>query len=250
MSAYDILAKYYDLLMQDIDYEKMADYFLALMKRHGLVPKELLDVACGTGSLSMAFAKKGLDVVGADASERMLAGAFPKASEFPDKRLLFILQSMEDLDLFGTVDDAVCTLDGVNHLLNPQSLQRAFARVSLFLNKKGLFLFDVNTPYKFRTTLGNNTFVYDYDEVYCVWQNSFDEQRKICDFDLTFFEPEGSLFRRYEEHFSERVYADEEIKEALVQAGLNPLACYASWTLDHPDRTTQRVVYVAQKQES
>lgn len=247
MSAYDVLGRYYDLLMQDVDYEARADYLLALMARHGLKPGTVLDLACGTGSLTAALARRGCEVVGADASEQMLAQAAAKTAGLPDGRVLLLLQEMGGLDLYGTVDAAVCTLDGVNHLPTPADVRRAFMRISLFLNPGGLFVFDVNTPYKFRAVLGNNTFVYDYDEIFCVWQNAFDSQSGICSFDLTFFEPAGGLFRREEESFAERAYGDAELRALLTEAGLTPLACYGDLSFETPGETEQRAVYVAQK---
>lgn len=248
MSAYDVLGRFYDLLMQDVDYEKRADYLLDVMEKHSVKPGTVLDLACGTGRLSAALARRGCEVVGVDASEQMLAQAVQKTDAFPDGRLLFLLQEMGELDLYGTVEAAVCTLDGINHLLTEDEVRQAFARVSLFLEPGGLFVFDVNTPYKFRNILGNNTFVYDYDEIYCVWQNAFDANSGICEFLLTFFEPDGTLYRREEEVFAECAYGDGQLRRMLTEAGLTPLACYADLSLDAPGATEERTVYVARKE--
>ncbi|MFT8888362.1 MAG: class I SAM-dependent methyltransferase [Ethanoligenens sp.] len=247
MSAYDVLGRYYDLLMQEVDYEARADYLLTVMERHGVKPGTVLDLACGTGCLSAALARRGCEVVGVDASEQMLALAAEKAEGLPKGRLLFLWQEMGELDLYGTVNAAVCTLDGINHLLTEEDVRQAFERVSLFLEPGGVFVFDVNTPYKFANILGNNTFVYDYDEIYCVWQNAFDRESGVCEFLLTFFEPEGALYRRQEEVFAERAYADDRLRTLLSDAGMTPLACYADLSFDAPGKTEQRAVYVARK---
>lgn len=248
MSAYDVLGRYYDLLMQDMDYETRADYLLAVLERHGGTSGTVLDLACGTGSLSAELARRGREVVGVDASEQMLAQAAEKAAAFPQGQMLFLLQEMGELDLYGTVSAAVCTLDGINHLLTEQDVRRAFERVSLFLEPGGLFVFDVNTPYKFRHVLDGNAFVYDYDEVYCVWQNAFDEESGICEFLLTFFEQEKGLYRREDEVFAERAYGDAELRGWLQDAGLAPLACYADLSFDAPGKAEERTVYVARKE--
>lgn len=242
-----MLARYYDL-MQDVDYGALAGHLLALLRRHGHTPRQALDLACGTGSLCAALAARGLDVVGADASEQMLALAAAKTVGLPAGRALFLLQDMTCLDLYGTVDTAFCTLDGVNHLLTEQDVAAAFARVSLFLEPGGCFIFDVNTAYKFEHVLDGNAFVYDFDEVYCVWQSAYDRAGGVCDFGLTFFEPSGRLWRRTEERFAERAYSDAALTRLLRQAGLAPLAAYADFTFDAPEETTARVVYVARKE--
>lgn len=250
MSAYDVLGRFYDLLMQDVDYQARADYLLDVMRRNGVRPGTVLDLACGTGNMSAALARRGCEVVGVDASEQMLAQAAEKAAAFPRGQMLFLMQEMGELDLYGTVEAAVCTLDGVNHLLVEDDVQQAFSQVSLFLQPGGLFVFDVNTPYKFQHVLGNNTFVYDLDEIYCTWQNAFDPQSDVCDFFLTFFEPEGALYRREEEEFAERVYTDGQLRGLLEKAGLTPLACYADLSFDAPGKTEERAVYVARKERN
>ena len=247
MSAYDVLGRFYDRFMQGEDYAGRADYLLRALARHGAKHGTVLDLACGTGSLSAALAARGCEVIGVDASEQMLAKAAEKATAFPDGRLLFLMQEMGELDLYGTVDAAVCTFDGINHLL-AEDVRQAFARVALFLEPGGVFVFDVNTPYKFRRVLGNNAFVYDYEDIYCVWQNAFDEESGICDFLLTFFEQEGQRYVRQDEEFAERAYEDSRLRALLKEARLTPLACYADLSFDAPGEAEERTVYVARKE--
>ena len=239
-----MLARFYDR-MQDVDYPALAQRLLALCARHGHTPRQVLDLACGTGSLCAALAAHGLDLVGTDASEQMLALA---AGKCPDA--LFLCQDMLSLDLYGTVDTVFCTLDGVNHLLSEADAAAAIARAALFLEPGGLFVFDVNTPYKFAHVLDGNAYVYDFDEIYCVWQSSFDADSGLCRFDLTFFEPRGRLWRREEESFCERAYTRAQLETWLRRAGLSPLAVYDGYDAARaPGETAPRAVFVARKGE-
>lgn len=161
----------------------------------------LLDLACGTGSLSIELARLGYDVVGTDASQQMLSEAMLKKEialygenferEEPSDpgiaKLLFLCQPMQELDMYGTLDAAVCALDSLNHVTDPQVVQRIFDRVSLFLNPGAVFVFDVNSVYKHREVLGNNVFVFDREDVYCVWQNSLQPDGVQVQMDLDFF---------------------------------------------------------------
>ena len=175
MSNYTAFAEFYDQLTDNVDYKKRAEYFCKLLERHGHTMGLTLDLACGTGSLTIELAKRGVDVYGIDASPSMLTIAQEKAAE-ANTPILFLCQRMEELDLFGTIDTVVCTLDSINHLTEEKDILQAFQRVALFLDPNGYFVFDVNTPYKHRHVLENNTFLYDTENVYCVWQNTLDEE--------------------------------------------------------------------------
>ena len=151
---------------------------------------------------------------------------------------------MERLDLYGTIDTCICTLDSLNHLVEKEKLQAVFDRVALFMNPGGIFLFDVNTVYKHRKILANNTFVYDTDQVYCVWQNSLKENN-IISIDLDFFTREGAVYRRVSECFKERAYEVDDLKAMLAQSGFETLAVYHDLT-DEPLRPdSDRSVFVA-----
>lgn len=145
----------------------------------------MLDLGCGTGGISIEAAKKGYDVIGVDISVGMLNEARRKAAE-SGVSLLLLNQSMDELDLYGTVDFALCVLDGVNHLDDAEMVKRTFERVSLFMVPGGAFAFDVNTPYKHKNVLADNAFVYDLDSLYCVWQNSYNESDGSVDITLDF----------------------------------------------------------------
>ncbi len=244
--AYGVFAEFYDELMRGVDYGAKADYICKIIDNFHHIPGLTLDLACGTGTLTLELKSRGMDIYGADASFEMLAEAKQKAAE-KNLDLLFLCQKMQTLDLFGTINTCVCTLDSINHLKGERQVRLAFERVSLFMEKEGLFIFDVNTPYKHAEVLGNNTFVYDTDSVYCVWQNTYSSDTMSVDIDLDFFIPEGKLYYRCEENFTEYAYPIDKIKEMLDDVGFDTAAVYADMTFDSPAEDTQRVTFVAVK---
>lgn len=246
MRGYSCFASYYDRLTKNVGYEKRADYFLELLARFSHEPGLTLDLACGTGSLTIALKKRGVDVYGIDASPEMLSEAQQKAAE-EGLSLLFLCQKMQNLDLYGTVDTVLCTLDSINHITKAQDVQRAFERVSLFLDPQGYFVFDVNTPYKHREVLKNNTFVYDTRDVYCVWQNSLQGDGNEVRVTLDFFERDGAVYRRSSEEFCERAYEQSELSVMLQRAGLTIEAVYDDLTFFPPEKQSERVVFVTRK---
>lgn len=245
MNEYQAFASYYDILTSNIPYRKRGEYFHALFLKFGIPGKILLDLACGTGSLSEVFSDLGYDVIGTDSSEEMLMEAMDKRVH-SGKDILYLCQSMQNLDLYGTIDGCVCALDSLNHITDATAVQAVFAKVSLFLAPGGLFIFDVNTVYKHEQILSNATFVYDFDEVYCVWQNSVCRDRTVeITLDLFGVNEDGS-YDRDTETFSERAYTHEEILGFIHGTDLKMIACYAEDCFDPPTAETQRVIYVAQ----
>lgn len=245
MDSYGIFADFYDALTLNVDYKARADYIINTLKALGHDMGLTLDLACGTGKLTVELKKSGVDVYGADASADMLSFARENAAA-ENLDILFLCQKMQELDLYGTVDTCICTLDSINHLENPDDVKEAFKRVSLFMNKGGYFLFDVNTVYKHREILGNNTFVYDLDEVYCVWENSLKENNEV-EIDINFFVPNGGLYERYEECFSERAYTDAELSSMLNECGFEVVKKLGDMSNEAPKENEQRVIYIAEK---
>ncbi len=246
MSSYSVFARYYDALTENVEYPRRADYLLALMKRLGHVPGLALDLACGTGSLTLELFRRGVDIYGADASVDMLSEARQKCAE-AGADILFLCQKMQSLDLYGTVDTVICTLDSLNHLCGREEVQAAFSRVSFFMDPGGWFLFDMNTPYKHEKVLGNSTFVYDMEDVFCVWQNRCTPSSHKVDIQLDFFERDGQVYRRSAEHFAEWAYPVEEVKAMLEKAGFGEIHVYNELTFDRPEPDSQRLVYAARK---
>ena len=158
--------------------------------------------------------------------------------------ILYLRQKMQSLDLYGTINTCVCTLDSINHLTKTEDVKKAFDKVGLFMDNDGLFVFDVNTVYKHREVLKDNTFVFENEKVFCVWQNS-PRENDIVDINLDFFEEENGVYYRSSESFSERAYSDELIREMLESAGFKVEAVYGDLTFDKPKENEQRAIYVA-----
>lgn len=202
MSGYGPFSYFYDRLTLNISYKDRAEYFDRLIKLHGGRKNLLLDLACGTGSLSEEFAKMGYDVIATDISQEMLNCALDKKFE-SGLPIQYLCQDMTELDMFGTIDVTICALDSLNHLSSKEDMQKAINKVSLFCEPGGLFIFDVNTPYKHKNILAENTYVYDLDDVYCVWQNSFagtPDSRVNITLDI-FERDDDGRFTRYGEEF-------------------------------------------------
>ncbi len=250
MAGYGDFAYYYDLLTGNVDYESRSDYISSLLAENGVGKGILLDLACGTGTMSLLLSKKGYDVIGVDASEEMLSQAQEKKMQ-ENADIIFLCQRMEELDLFGTINAAVSTLDSLNHVTDEITLKEIFRRVSLFMEDGGIFLFDVNTPHKHKNILGDNTFVYDMENVYCVWQNSTDENL-LTQVSLDIFEQdtecgEEDVYYRYSEEFCEKGYELDRIKEYLEENKFEVIAVYEEMTKEPVRNETQRAVFVAKK---
>ena len=243
---YGNFAKYYDTLMKSVDYTARTEYLCSLFERFGKKPALLLDLACGTGGFSEKFAERGVSVIGVDISEDMLAVAKEKAIKGKSD-ILYLCQPAQCLDLYGTVDGAVCLLDSLNHITDYGELCEVFIKVSLFLEKNSLFIFDLNTVYKHESVLADNTFVMEEGDLYSVWQNSYFADECITDITLDFFEKQNGVYLRSTEVFSERAYTDEEISAAAKKAGLCIEAVYGDMTLAAPKADEQRAVFVTRK---
>lgn len=249
MAGYRDFAFFYDLLMKNADYESRFGYIIGLLAENGIGEGILLDMACGTGTLSKMFAQKGFDVVGIDASEEMLSRAQEKKLE-ENFDALFLCQKMEELDMFGTVDAAVCTLDSLNHVTEKEKIREIFRRVALFMNDNGLFIFDVNTLYKHRRVLENNAFVFDTENVFCVWQNTLLEDNETTQINLDIFEgdeEEEDVYIRYSEEFFERGYELDFLKKTLENYRFEVVGIYDDMTKEPVRRDSERAVFVCKK---
>lgn len=245
MSSYQNFAFLYDSLTFDVDYERIADFIQARLTARGMKNGLVLDLACGTGTLTLALSRRGYDMTGVDASEDMLSVARQKEAS---ETILFLNQPMEDFELYGTVDAIVCVLDSVNYLTDPEALRKTFRLCANYLNPGGILIFDVNSEYKFRHILGNETYTYETDDIFYVWENEFSEDEGLCNLYLTFFEEtENGLYRRIDEMHTQRVYADDFICKALADAGLTLVRRYDDYEDQDPSETTQRIVYEVMK---
>lgn len=246
MTGYSTFARYYDSLTANIDYKKRAGYFHEIIKRYknteGTI---LLDLACGTGSISEEMAKIGYDVIGVDYSDEMLGIALDKKFD-SGLNIQYLCQDMRKLDLYGSMDITICALDSINHLNSLADVKNVFKNVALFSEPQGLFIFDINTLYKHRNILANNTFTYETDNVFCVWENTLVEDTDEVKMNLEFFElEENGLYSRTSDSFSEKAYSEESIEELLRECGFELLAKFGDDSFSPPACNSQRIVYAA-----
>lgn len=246
MSAYEALAASYDGLTGDVDYAAIAAFYQELLARAGLRPKTVLDLACGTGSLTVELARLGYAVTGADLSEQMLTVAFDKAAELPEPRPFFVCQAMEELALPEPVDWVVSCLDAVNYLTDPADCAAAFCRVYENLAPGGVFTFDVNTPEKLRA-LDGQVFLDENEDSYCVWRAEFDEDENICYYGMDLFQRRGKLWARSFEEHAEYAYSAGQLRELLTRAGFETIEIYGEWRPEPPQPGEQRLVFFARK---
>ena len=245
MNGYGDFAAFYDALTDDVDYAAWADYLLAAFSRHGGAAHTVLDLCCGSGSLSLELADRGCEVIGVDGSADMLAVAREKtAAEGRD--ILFLCQDVRALDLYGTVDGAVCMLDSLSHILHTEDLREIFRRLGLFIAPDGLLIFDVNTPYKHAHVLGDNAFVYEREEFVCAWRNRYLPATHEVEMALDFFlEEEDGTYTRYTDVVRERAYSLQTWKNLLTEAGFDLLGVYGERRFTAPAEDAQRWVLVA-----
>ena len=256
--SYNNFAEFYDNLTRNVNYPKRAERLHYLIQEYIQTDtdgKLLLDLACGSGSLSEELAKLGYDVIGVDNSPAMLNKAMQKKFA-SNLEIQYLCQDMRELDMFGTIDITVCMLDSLNHLDSLEDIQKVFQKVSLFAQPKGLFIFDMNTLYKHHEILNNQVFLYDTEEVFCVWENHLNHN--TVEMQLTFFELEknNNCYYRSDEFITETAYPVQDIKTALEHAGLELIAEYdADAELDTPEvlspvsEHTERILFIARKPE-
>lgn len=246
MSAYEALAFSYDSLTHDIPYEEMLSYMEALLQKHQVQPASVLDLACGTGSMSVLLAEKGYQVLAADLSEDMLAMAWEKASAL-EQPPFFICQSMQGLQLPYPVDWVVCCLDSLNYVTDPADCREAFRRVYENLSDGGAFIFDINSEEKLRG-LDGQVFLDENEEVYCVWRAEFDERENICYYGMDIFQlDEQDLWARSFEEHREYAYSVVQLTAYLKEAGFTTIEVYGDRSFAAPKAGEQRIYFYAQK---
>jgi len=244
MNAYFSLAPFYDKLTSDVPYDKFADFYEELFSLSSLKVNTVLDIACGTGTLTRILAQRGYDMIGVDASEEMLMEAADKLSDISPRPLL-ICQRMEELDLYGTVDAAVCSLDGMNYV-QPPVLKDALRRIWLFIEPGGMFVFDVNTPFKFKNIDGE-MFIDETSDLFCVWRAEYDEKAGECHYGMDIFsEDNGKWVRSREEHI-EYSYDADFLADCLVDCGFEQICVYGELTLSPPKDDDHRIFISARK---
>lgn len=245
MEAYTSFASVYDLFMDNVPYEEWCAFLCKILAQHGITDGPVLDLGCGTGKMTRLMSEQGYDMTGIDNAAEMLQIAAMEPGEVP---ILYLLQDMQDLELDGCVR-AVCSVcDCVNYVLDEEELQQAFSRVHEYLEEDGVFIFDVNTSYKYTKLLAENTFAESRDEGSFIWDNYYDEEERINEYDLTLFIPEGDeLYRRYTETHYQRNYETATLLKLLKNAGFIDICVYDDYTDAPLCETSERAVFVAKK---
>ena len=245
MDAYHNLAASYDRLTNDVDYEATVAFYEEILKREGLRPRTVVDMACGTGSVSEILARKGYEVTGVDLSEEMLTEAMMKTMDM-ENHPMFSCQNLRDLRLPKAVDMAVCALDSLDYITDPADCEAAIRRAYKVLNPGGIFIFDVNTPEKLRAMDGQ-MFIDEDDDVFCVWRGEFDEETNICSYGMDLFQREGEKWvRSFEEH-QEYAYSQDQLMGYLKKAGFTSIEVYADRLFEAPREGEQRIYFKARK---
>ncbi|HIZ23458.1 MAG TPA: class I SAM-dependent methyltransferase [Candidatus Blautia faecigallinarum] len=249
MREYTEFAKLYDVFMDNVDYKKWAEYLTARLWDYGIKDGLILELGCGTGTLTELLSRAGYDMIGVDNSEEMLAEAREKQMG-SGLDILYLLQDMQEFELYGTVRAVISACDSLNYILEEDELLQVFRLVNNYLDPGGLFLFDMNTIYKYQQILGEGTIAENRDEGSFIWENFYEEKSRINTYDLTLFVPrEDGLYEKYEEVHDQRAYSLETITSLLEKAGLKVLAVYDEYTLDPPGAECGRYTIIAREQE-
>lgn len=247
MEAYTSFAKVYDTFMDNVPYKEWADYIEDRLKEYGIADGLVLDLGCGTGSITEKMAEKGYDMIGVDYSGDMLEIAMEKREE-SGHDILYLMQDMREFELYGTVRAIISACDSVNYILDDEDLEEVFRLVNNYLDPEGIFLFDFNTEYKYKEILGNQTIAEEREECSFIWDNFYDEEEQVNEYQLTLFvQEEDDLYRKYQEEHLQRAYTLDIIKELIEASGLVFVKAYDAYTLDEPNECSERICVVAKE---
>ena len=245
MSAYEAFASVYDIFMEQVEYDQWMNHIHAIWEKFGLQPKTVIDLGCGTGSIALPLAKEGYDVIGVDLSPEMLTEADHKAME-EGVSVRFACQDMTELELGEEADCILSLCDSMNYLTEDGQLEDAFKSIAQHMKQESLFLFDLNTEYKFKDVLGQNVFGSAEEHAAYIWENDYDEEEKINEYYVSFFiENEEGLYERIEEFHYERAYSMEEIEEGLQAADMELVEVMDGYSFDAPHEESERLLFAA-----
>lgn len=256
MEAYSSFARVYDLFMDNVPYEEWCEYIKGLLQEYDVEDGLVLDLGCGTGKLTRLLADAGYDMIGVDNSEDMLEIAREEEykkldeqeSDIAGRQILYLLQDMRSFELYGTVKAVVSICDSVNYILDEDDLREVFRLVNNYLDPKGIFIFDLNTVYKYRELLGETTISENRDEGSFIWDNYYDEESSINEYDLTLFiREQDDLYRKYEETHFQRAYELELVKQLLTEAGMEFVAAYDAFTRESVKEDSERIYVIARE---
>ena len=250
MEAYGKFARVYDLFMDNIDYEEWADYIQKHLEEQGIRDGLVLELGCGTGTMTGLLAQKGYDMIGVDNSEEMLAEAMEKKME-SGQDILYLLQDMQEFELYGTVRAVVSVCDSLNYLTEKEDLLQVFRLVNNYLDPEGVFIFDFNTVYKYKEVMGDTVIAEDRGECSFIWDNYYYDEEKINEYDLTLFireeGKEKNLYRKYQETHYQRGYTLDEMKELIQSSGLIFETAYDAFTHEAPTEKSERIYIIARE---
>ena len=247
MSAYSGFAEVYDKFMDNVPYDEWTDYLVGLLKENGVEGGLVADLGCGTGNVTTRLKAAGYDMIGIDSSAEMLQMAVEKDSE----DILYLCQDMRELDLYGTVRAFVCICDGMNYILEKNDLVKIFKLVNNYLDTGGIFIFDLNTIYKYENILGERTIAENRENMSFIWDNYYDGEERINEYDLTIYledsEDEQGRFVRFDEIHYQKGYTMDEIKEAIEEAGMEFVAVYDAFSKNLPKEDSERLYFIARE---
>ena len=246
MEAYTGFAEVYDLFMDNVPYEEWNRYLTGLLKEYGISDGLVLELGCGTGRMTRLLSKSGYDMIGVDNSEEMLQIA--RDAEKESEGILYLLQDMREFELYGTVRAVVSVCDSINYILEEEELLEVFRLVNNYLDPGGIFIFDMNTIYKYKELLGETTICENREEGSFIWDNYYDEEEQINQYDLTLFiKTEKELYRKYEETHFQRAYEAEQVQRLLEEAGMEFIASYDAFTHDAIKKDSERIYMIARE---
>lgn len=250
MEAYTSFAEVYDQFMDNVPYREWADFLQEILQKEGINDGLVLDLGCGTGSMTEELAGRGYDMIGVDNSEDMLEIAMEKRQE-SGHDILYLLQDMQEFELYGTVRAVVSVCDSVNYVTEKEELEQVFRLVNNYLDPGGIFVFDFNTEYKYREVLGDRTIAENREDSSFIWDNYYYEEEHMNEYELTLFIQETDqkeLYHKYQETHFQRAYTLEEIRELLERSGLRFVAAYEDYTKEAPGKGSERICVVAREQ--
>ena len=246
MEAYSGFAEVYDLFMDNVPYEIWGEYLLDRLLESGIRDGLILDLGCGTGKMTRFLAKAGYDMIGLDVSQEMLGIAAEKESE--GKPILYLNQDMREFELYGTVRAVVSVCDALNYLTEQEDLLRVFRLVNNYLDPGGIFIFDMNTIYKYEVVLGENTICENREECSFIWENYYDAKSRINEYDMTFFvRGQDGRYEKFQETHYQKGYDLKEIRALLEMAGLEFVACLGEDSLAFPREDCERAYFIARE---
>lgn len=246
MNPYSDFAKLYDIFMDNVDYEQWAQYLVRCLKEYGIQEGLVLDLGCGTGTMTERLAMAGYDMIGVDNSEEMLAEAMEKRIE-SGYDILYLLQDMQEFELYGTVRAVVSVCDCLNYLTSEEELEQVFRLVNNYLDPGGIFIFDMNTMYKY-SQLGDSTIAENREDGSFIWENSFDPETDINTYELTLFTlREDGLYEKSEEIHYQKAYSAEKIKKLIEKSGMKCLEVYDAYTKNPPTEESERLTFIVRE---